>query len=62
MPRILISGGAGFVGSHLTGLLLNAGHEVTVVDNLCTGRRENIAHLDGRNGFTFIEQDACEPV
>lgn len=61
MSRILMSGGAGFLGSHLTDLLLDTGHEVTVLDNLCTGQRENLAHLDGRKGFTFIEQDACDP-
>jgi len=43
----LITGGAGFIGSHLTDRLVNSGHEVTILDNLSTGRHENIAHLDG---------------
>jgi UDP-glucose 4-epimerase len=44
----LVTGGAGFIGSHLTERLVTLGHQVRVVDNLSTGRRENLAHLDGR--------------
>ncbi len=51
--RFLITGGAGFIGSHLTEALLAAGHEVTVLDDLSTGRFENIEPLVGRPGFRF---------
>ncbi len=51
--RVLITGGAGFIGSHLAERLLDAGHQVAVLDNLSTGRFENIAHLVGRPGFSF---------
>jgi UDP-glucose 4-epimerase len=46
--KCLVTGGAGFIGSHVTERLVELGHEVRVVDNLSTGRRENLAHLDGR--------------
>ena len=45
--RILISGAAGFLGSHLTDLLLSQGHDVVGVDNFITGKPQNIAHLEG---------------
>lgn len=51
--RILITGGAGFIGSHLSEALLAAGKQVSVLDDLSTGRFENIAHLVGRPGFSF---------
>jgi UDP-glucose 4-epimerase len=51
--RILITGGAGFIGSHLTEALLAQGHEVFVLDNLSTGSIDNIAHLKGRPGFHY---------
>jgi UDP-glucose 4-epimerase len=51
--RAFITGGAGFIGSHLSDALLAAGHEVTILDNLSTGSIENIAHLKGRQGFTY---------
>jgi dTDP-glucose 4,6-dehydratase len=60
--RILISGGGGFLGSHLTDLLLEQGHQVVGVDNFLTGQRENIAHLANRSGYTFIEADVVEPL
>src|SRR5215217_6709767 len=60
--RILISGAAGFLGSHLTDLLLSQGHEVVGVDNFITGKRLNIAHLKGDARFTFVEHDVIEPL
>jgi UDP-glucose 4-epimerase len=51
--KALITGGAGFIGSHLAEALLDAGHYVTVIDNLSTGRFENIAHLEGLSRFDF---------
>src|SRR3954468_21490274 len=58
--RILISGGAGFLGSHLTDLLLSQGHEVLGVDNFITGKEENILHLSGNPKYKFIRQDVIE--
>jgi dTDP-glucose 4,6-dehydratase len=55
--RILITGGAGFLGSHLTDRFLNEGHEVIVLDNLITGNLENIAHHFGNERFQFIKHD-----
>jgi UDP-glucose 4-epimerase len=52
--RALITGGAGFIGSHLAEQLLQGGHEVTLLDNLSTGRYENIAHLDGHPSFQVV--------
>jgi dTDP-glucose 4,6-dehydratase len=60
--RILISGAAGFLGSHLTDLLLGQGHEVVGVDNFITGKRQNIAHLKANRSFTFVEHDVIEPL
>jgi dTDP-glucose 4,6-dehydratase len=55
--KILISGAAGFLASHLTDLLLAQGHEVTGIDNFLTGKRENIAHLASAPGYKFIQGD-----
>ncbi len=53
--RILITGGAGFIGSHLTDRLVADGHQITILDNLATGRKENLsAHLGGES-VNFIE-------
>src|ERR1700733_5632062 len=60
--KILISGGAGFLGSHLTDLLLSQGHEVIGVDNFITGKPDNIAHLHNRHRYTFIRHDVTEPL
>jgi len=55
--RAVITGGAGFVGSHLCDLFLARGHEVVCIDNFLTGSPKNIQHLFGRDGFTFIKHD-----
>jgi nucleoside-diphosphate-sugar epimerase len=61
--RALITGGAGFIGSHLTDALLDAGHEVLILDNLSTGSIDNIAHIKGRPGFEyFIDTVNNEPL
>ncbi len=52
--KALLTGGAGFIGSHLAERLLELGHEVQVLDNLSTGSIDNIAHLKGRPGFTYV--------
>jgi dTDP-glucose 4,6-dehydratase len=58
--RILITGAAGFLGSHLCDRFLAEGHEVVGMDNFVTGSPDNIAHLAGRKDFRFIEQDVTE--
>jgi UDP-glucose 4-epimerase len=61
--RALITGGAGFIGSHLSEALLAGGHEVLILDNLSTGSIDNIAHLKGRPGFAyFIDTVQNEPL
>jgi len=58
--RVLITGGAGFLGSHLSDRLIASEHEVIVFDNLVTGRAENIEHHFGNERFTFVKQDVTE--
>jgi dTDP-glucose 4,6-dehydratase len=58
--RVLITGGAGFLGSHLCDAMLAEGHSVACADNLLTGRMENLAHLAGEPRFEFVRQDVCE--
>ena len=58
--RILVTGGAGFLGSHLSALLLHSGHSVICMDNLITGRVENIAGLLGHEGFSFVKYNVCD--
>lgn len=66
--KILITGGAGFIGSHLCDFLIGKGHRVICMDNLITGKMENISHLQGNPGFRFINHnvsvhiDVDEPV
>ncbi len=55
--RVLVTGGAGFLGSHLCDALLLEGHSVVCADNLLTGRMENIEHLASERQFEFLEQD-----
>jgi dTDP-glucose 4,6-dehydratase len=59
--RAVVTGGAGFLGSHLCDALLAEGWNVVVIDNLLTGRRANFAHLQNESRFEFIEKDICEP-
>ena len=61
LQRALVTGGAGFLGSHLCDALLAEGWSVVVVDNLLTGRLANLAHLKNESRFEFVEKDICEP-
>lgn len=61
MKRILVTGGAGFIGSHLCNRLVHEGNEVICVDNLFTGSKENIAHLLSNSHFEFIRHDVTQP-
>jgi dTDP-glucose 4,6-dehydratase len=60
MGRVVITGGAGFIGSHLAERLLEAGNEVIVLDNLSTGHARNIAHLMGDHRFRFVDYDVTD--
>ena len=57
IPTSVVTGGAGFLGSHLSDRLLAAGHRVIVLDNLLTGNTDNIAHLAGNPKFEFIKHN-----
>jgi UDP-glucuronate decarboxylase len=59
--RILVTGGAGFLGSHLCDRLIQDGHEVICLDNLFTGAKANIAHLLGNPNFEFVRHDVIDP-
>src|SRR5437016_695369 len=59
-PTSVVTGGAGFLGSHLVELLLDRGHRVIAIDNLVTGRVDNVAHLAGNRNLRFIHQDVTE--
>lgn len=60
--RIMVAGGAGFIGSHLCDALLAQGHDVIAVDNFATGRRGNVAHLRGERRFRLVEADVTAPL
>jgi dTDP-glucose 4,6-dehydratase len=62
MARVVVTGGAGFLGSHLCDALLARGDEVIAIDNLTTGDVANIEHLFGRPGFTFVDHDVSQYV
>jgi nucleoside-diphosphate-sugar epimerase len=59
MARIVVTGGSGFIGSHLCDVFLARGDEVVAVDNLSTGRLQNVTHLAEHPGFTFVRADVC---
>lgn len=59
--RVLLAGGAGFIGSHIADALLARGDDVVAIDNFATGRRENVAHLSGNAKFILIEHDITLP-
>jgi dTDP-glucose 4,6-dehydratase len=60
--RVLITGAAGFLGSHLTDRFIAEGHHVVALDNFITGRRENLAHLADHGRFSFVEHDISTPL
>ncbi len=62
MPRAVVTGGAGFLGSHLCERLLADGYHVVCVDNLVTGVARNVKHLEGRRGFEMIQHNVSEPL
>jgi UDP-glucuronate decarboxylase len=62
MARIVVTGGAGFIGSHLCDVLLQQGHEVVAVDNLFTGTKRNIEQMHGNSMFEFIRHDVTQPL
>jgi UDP-glucuronate decarboxylase len=62
MARIVVTGGAGFIGSHLCDVLLSQGHEVLAVDNLFTGTKRNIEHMLDNKRFEFIRHDVTLPI
>jgi UDP-glucuronate decarboxylase len=62
MTRVLVTGGAGFIGSHLCDRLLEDGYDVICVDNLLTGRKGNIRHLIGRERFELLQHDILQPI
>jgi UDP-glucuronate decarboxylase len=62
MARIVVTGGAGFIGSHLCDVLLAEGHEVMAVDNLFTGTKRNIEHMLDNKRFEFIRHDITQPI
>lgn len=60
MTRSIVTGGAGFVGSHLCDFLIARGQEVLCLDNLITGKKENITHLLGNKRFRFLKRDVSQ--
>ena len=62
MARVVVLGGAGFLGSHLCDALLRRGDEVVAVDNFCTGSRDNVKHLASTKSFSLIDADICDEI
>ena len=60
--RVLVTGGAGFIGSHLCERLIKDGHEVICLDNFFTGRKRNISHLMDNRSFELVRHDVTEPI
>ena len=60
--RVLITGGSGFIGSHLADALVSQGHQVSAIDNLSTGRLENIRHLLGKSNFHFARANITDEI
>jgi dTDP-glucose 4,6-dehydratase len=60
--RYVISGAAGFIGSHLCERLVSEGHQVVAIDNLITGHYQNVQHLAARANFEYVQSDVCQPV
>ena len=60
--RILVTGGAGFLGSHLCDRLVADGHDVLCLDNFFTGSKKNVSHLLGRTNFELVRHDLVEPI
>lgn len=61
MKRILVTGGAGFIGSHLCERLVKEGNDVICLDNFYTGSKENVWHLLGEHNFEIVRHDVCQP-
>src|SRR5206468_1889040 len=59
--RVLVTGGAGFIASHICERLVERGDEVVALDNFCTGNADNVAHLLGHGRFRLVEHDVSEP-
>ena len=62
MGRFVVTGGAGFLGSHLVDAIRERGDDVVVIDNLCTGSLDNLAHHGRDNGVEFVERDVCDGI
>ena len=62
MKHILVTGGAGFIGSHLCDSLLTHGYAVTAIDNLCTGQKRNLTQASSHPSFHFLKHDVCKPI
>ena len=62
MKHVIVTGGAGFIGSHLCDSLLNQGYAVTAMDNLITGRKSNLSEALTHPHFHFVNQDICTPI
>jgi dTDP-glucose 4,6-dehydratase len=62
MKHIIVTGGSGFIGSHLCETLLKKGYAITAIDNFVTGRRQNIADIEKHPEFNFVEWDVCKPL